>query len=387
MHFDKVAIVGAGIAGLTAALSFCRSGIGCDVFEQAAELSEIGAGLQMSPNASSILRELKVLPALEPVWTEPLRIGLVSGVSLKNLAHVPAGPLARQRWGAPYGVLHRSTLQSALLEALQAEPLCRLYLGSAITVGSASSLERITGTRYLLIIGADGVWSSVRTAVPDPPRAEFSGNVAWRFTVPMDAAPAWLPRDSVAAFLGPASHLVAYPLRETGAVNLIAIAAGRNDRPLWDLEADDRQRRMLLERFRAWHPEIIALLGRATSPTFWPLYETTSGRWHNGRDTVLIGDAAHAMMPFAAQGAAMAIEDAFILAQEVARASTVENALLSFETKRASRVAKVKARGAFNQFAYHARGPLRIGRDIVLSLRPPHSLAADFDWLYGYRPT
>jgi salicylate hydroxylase len=102
---------------------------------------------------------------------------------------------------------------------------------------------------------------------------------------------------------------------------------------------------------------------------------------------VLIGDAAHAMMPFAAQGAAMAIEDAFILAQEVARASTVEDALLSFETKRASRVAKVKARGAFNQFAYHARGPLRIGRDIVLSLRPPHSLAADFDWLYGYRPT
>jgi salicylate hydroxylase len=111
----------------------------------------------------------------------------------------------------------------------------------------------------------------------------------------------------------------------------------------------------------------------------------TSGNWHNGSDVVLIGDAAHAMMPFAAQGAAMAIEDAFVLASEVGKATSLPAALASFARLRTARAAKVKARGAFNRFAYHARGPFRLGRDIVLSMRPPQSLAADLDWLYGYR--
>jgi salicylate hydroxylase len=114
------------------------------------------------------------------------------------------------------------------------------------------------------------------------------------------------------------------------------------------------------------------------------LYETTNGRWHDGHNCVLIGDAAHAMMPFAAQGAAMAIEDAYELAL-FAPSHPVAEALRLFEAHRTPRIARLRQRGAFNQFAYHARGPMRIGRDIVLALRPPQSLAADLDWIYGYR--
>lgn len=386
MHLDKVAIVGAGMAGLAAALSFSRLGIACDIFEEAEALVEVGAGLQMSPNASAILAELGVLQEIEPVWTEPREIALVSGKSLKRLAHVPAGEFARKRWHAPYGVLHRATLQKALLAAVEGDPLCTLRLSTAIRGEPHAALRQVSGHSYSLVIGADGVWSNIRAAVEDAPQPDFTGNIAWRFTLPLRHAPSWLARDSVTAFLGPSTHLVAYPLSEMGTFNIVAIASGVSSGETWDAKASDSQKHMLARQFRAWHPEIVALLAMAEQPTFWPLHQVTSGRWHNGRDVVLIGDAAHAMMPFAAQGAAMAIEDGFVLARQVTKAATLPEALAAFEKLRAARAAKVKARGAFNRFAYHARGPLRIGRDIVLSLRPPQSLAADLDWLYGYRP-
>ncbi|WJH40249.1 FAD-dependent monooxygenase [Aliirhizobium terrae] len=385
MHLDKVAIVGAGMAGLAAALSFSRLGIACDIFEEAEALVEVGAGLQMSPNASAILREFGVLNELERVWTEPREIALASGRSLRRLASVPAGEFARKRWGAPYGVLHRATLQQALLKAVEADPLCTVRLGTPVRGNPRHALYELTGISYPLVIGADGVWSNVRASVAKAPQPDFSGNIAWRFTLPLSEAPDWLPRDSVTALLGPSTHMVAYPLSEMGVINVVAIASGISPGETWDAEASESQRRILIQQFRAWSPEVTKLLSTTGQPTFWPLHQVTAGRWHNGSDIVLIGDAAHAMMPFAAQGAAMAIEDAFVLALEVQKATSLPAALSNFETVRAARAAKVRARGAFNRFAYHARGPLRIGRDIVLSMRPPQSLAADFDWLYGFR--
>ncbi len=385
MHLDRIAIVGAGMAGLAAALSFSRLGMACDIFEEAHDLVEVGAGLQMSPNASAILHELGVLGDLESIWTEPREIGLVSATSLKKLAFVPLGEFARKRWNSPYGVLHRATLQRVLLAAVERNPLCTIRLGTPIRGNLPHSLRDLTGISYPLVIGADGVWSNARSSVPDAPQPDFSRNIAWRFTIPLSEAPGWLEPDCVTAFMGPSTHLVAYPLKETGAFNIVAIASGISPSATWEAQASESQRGMLIKQFSGWHPEIIALLSRSDRPTFWPLHEVTSGRWHNGRDVVLIGDAAHAMMPFSAQGAAMAIEDGFVLANEVKKAGSLPAALASFEHQRTSRASKVKARGSFNRFAYHARGPFRIGRDIVLSLRPPQSLAADLDWLYGYR--
>ncbi len=372
------------MAGLTAALALARKGISSDIIEQAPQLGEVGAGLQLSPNATRVLASLGVLSDLEQHWLEPNAISLVSGRDLRHLASVPAGNFARKRWGYPYGVLHRSTLQQALLRAVLNKSLCRLHLGQRVQGIGAEALGSITGRKPDLVIGADGAWSVARDAIQGSPTVSFSGNIAWRFTISQSGAPSFLSRNGVTAYLGAKAHLVSYPLKEIDGFNLVAIAAGTKSDESWAIDADAARRAMLLEQFSGWHLDIRTILAGAEQPTFWPLYEASDGNWHNGRDTVLIGDAAHAMMPFSAQGAAMAIEDAFSLAAHVARAP-LPLALATFSTERKARAARVKARGDFNRFAYHARGPFRIGRDIVLSLRPAEKLAADLDWLYGHR--
>jgi len=378
MPAKHAAIVGAGIAGLTAALALARRGISSEIFEQAPELTEVGAGLQISPNASRILAELGVLERLTDAWLEPDAIQLISATSLRRLAAVPAGSFARARWGAPYGVLHRSTLQQTLLDAVANEPLCQMHLGAQIKGRPLSDRPAD------LLVGADGVWSQVRESIEGSPSPRFSGNIAYRFTVDAANAPAFLERTSVSALLGPSAHLVCYPLREANRFNMVAITAGNAASHDWTNQPTETQRQQLLSRFSRWHPAIVELFAKTGDVTFWPLYETTNGRWHDGHNCVLIGDAAHAMMPFAAQGAAMAIEDAYELAL-FAASRPVAEALRLFEAHRTPRIARLRQRGAFNQFAYHARGPMRIGRDIVLALRPPQSLAADLDWIYGYR--
>jgi salicylate hydroxylase len=385
MSIKTAAIIGAGVAGLTAALSLARHGIRTEIVEQAPQLGEVGAGLQISPNASRILAQLGALDEIERHWAEPDEIRLASGVTLKPLAAVPTGELARKRWGAPYGVLHRSTLQQSLLAKVLHNPLCSLHLGCRVELPDRTEIERLIGLQPDLIVGADGVWSSVRKLIKDSPKVSFSGNIAWRFTTAAAEAPRFLDPVNVTAYLGPNSHLVAYPLKEIDGFNIVAIAAGIDPGETWSADGNAGQRALLLRQFSGWNGEICKLLASIEQATFWPLYEASSGRWQNGRDTVLIGDAAHAMMPFSAQGAAMAIEDAFELAGEVAGTLPLPEALSHFETARKARATRVRHRGSFNKFVYHAGGPVRFGRDLVLSLRSPQSLAGDLDWLYGYR--
>ncbi|MDX3976064.1 FAD-dependent monooxygenase [Shinella sp.] len=372
-------IVGAGIAGLTAALSLARKGIASHILEQAPALEEVGAGLQLSPNASRILADLGLLDALSARWSEPDHILLSSGSTLAPLASVPAGKAARTRWGAPYGVLPRASLQAVLLEAVRDEPLCTLATGQRIETAQ----DALAIAPADVLIGADGVWSRLRQAVPGALPARYSGNVAWRFLVPYAAAPSFLNPRTVTAFLGPQAHLVAYPLAQTQAFNIVAIHQSAEAPPEgWSRSGDTAT---LLSTFSGWHNDIRRLLDDARAPLMWPLFECPDGAWTDGRKTVLIGDAAHAMTPFAAQGAAMAIEDAALLANRLAEATDTGQALRQFETTRRARVARVRSRGAFNRFAYHARGPIALARNLVLSLRGPESLAADLDWLYGYR--
>lgn len=384
MPIKSAAIIGAGISGLTAALALARHGIRSEIFEQAEALTEVGAGLQISPNASRILDTLGVLDALLPVWLEPREVRLVSGSSLRLIASVPCGSFARERWGSPYGAVHRATLQKALLDAVTANPFCALHLGRQIDATNRQALDAAIGDKADLIIGADGVWSKVRALVPGGPSPVFSGNIAWRFTIPEALAPLVLDRASVTAFLGASAHLVCYPIREKSAFNVVANTPGSSASRDWNATGTKAQHDHLLQRFSGWNTAITRMLEQQEQASFWPLYEASVGRWHNGKDAVLIGDAAHAMMPFAAQGAAMAIEDAFELAGMVASRPLGE-ALDLFERHRTPRIACLRQRAAFNQFAYHARGPVRLARDLVLSLRPPQSLAADMDWIYGYR--
>jgi len=375
-------IVGAGIAGLTAALSLARKGISVRLLEEAPALEEVGAGLQVSPNATRILAGLGLLDALAARWSEPDHILLSSGGTLAPLASVPAGAAARGRWGSPYGVLHRGSLQSVLLDAVRRDPLCTLTTGRRIETAE----EALTENSADVLIGADGVWSPLRRAMPGALPARYSGNVAWRFLVPYGKAPAFLDPRTVTAFLGPKAHLVAYPLAEIEAFNIVAIHA-QAEAPAsgWLRRGDTAAHLERTAAFAGWHAGLRQLLAEARDPLVWPLFECPDGAWTDGRKTVLIGDAAHAMTPFAAQGAAMAIEDAALLAQRLATGEDLAQTLRRFEAGRRERVAKVRSRGAFNRFAYHARGPLALGRNLVLSLRRPESLASDLDWLYGYR--
>ncbi|PDT80725.1 FAD-dependent monooxygenase [Sinorhizobium sp. BJ1] len=380
----SVAIVGAGIAGLTMALCLARNGIAADIFEQAATLDEVGAGLQLSPNASRILVELGLLPALEDVWSEPESITLVDGRSLRPLAEVPAGANARKRWAAPYGVLHRASLQEILLNAARSEPRCRLHLGSRIEGDPVAAVAAATGRRPTVVIGADGIWSQARAAIPGAGAVRFSGSIAWRLLLPRAGASACLSSNRITAFLGPRAHLVAYPLREIDGFNLVAIVDGKSSDAEWVGKESEERRLEFAAAFEAWHPDLRSMIENAVSATYWPLCTVDEGAWHNGRDIILIGDAAHAMSPFAAQGAAMAIEDARELAHCLAACAEAPAAFARYEHARRARIARVRKRAAFNRFAYHARGPVRVARNLVLALKGAEALAADLDWLYGY---
>ncbi|WP_176083335.1 FAD-dependent monooxygenase [Martelella sp. HB161492] len=381
MPVQHAAIIGAGIAGLTAALALARQGISSEIFEQAEVLVEVGAGLQISPNAARCLDALDVLAPLTAQWREPSRVALASGASLRQVAYVPVNN-ARERWGAPYGVLHRATLQSELKSAVQSNPLCMLKLGARIDRASHAAVSAICEKTPDVVICCDGVWSHSRRQVEGAPEARFSGNIAWRFVLSSEDAPSFLDREAVTAYMGTQAHLIAYPLRDVGGFNLVAIAAGASAGEAWHTEVDSSWKSALERHFSGWNPQLKQLFAHAT-PTFWPLYEVGEGSWHNSKDMIVIGDAAHAMMPFSAQGAAMAIEDAVELATFLAELPAAE-AFAAFVAHRRPRLAKLKKRGQFNKFAYHASGPVRLGRDLVLAFRSPASLAADMDWIYSY---
>ncbi|WP_018239602.1 FAD-dependent monooxygenase [Ensifer sp. BR816] len=381
---DPVAVVGAGIAGLTMALCLARQGFSTDIFEQADALDEVGAGLQLSPNASRILTDLGLLPALQDVWSEPDSIALVDGRTLRPLTDVPAGANARSRWAAPYGVLHRASLQKILLRAVRSEPLCRLHLGKRVEGDPVAAVAAVIGRRPKVVIGADGIWSQTRASIDGAGGVRFSGNIAWRLLLPGVEASTRLSASRVTAFLGPNAHLVAYPLREIDGFNLVAIIGGKPTAAAWIGQDSEERRREFAAAFENWHRDLRSMIENAVSATYWPLCTVDEGAWHNGRDLVLIGDAAHAMTPFAAQGAAMAIEDASELAHCLATCADPPAAFGRYEHARRARIARVRNRAAFNRFAYHARGPVRVARNLVLALKGPEALAADLDWLYGY---
>lgn len=388
MPAQDIHIIGAGIAGLTTALALARDGRKVEIVDQAPALSDVGAGLQMSPNASRILIALGLGAALDKAMARPAQISLISGHSLRAIAHVPCGEFAARRWGAPYGVMHRADLQAILLDAVQANPNCHLKLGQRITTEDLHALRKPDGNRASpLVIGADGVWSQTRQLVSGAARPRFSGQVAWRFRIDTDAARTLLDPANVSVFLAPRTHLVAYPLEGGRSINMVAIAYGKDPGETWAAAENTAARTELLDSFADWHPKMRTILKDAPRMTWWPLFEMPDGRWFDDERTMLIGDAAHAMTPFAAQGAAMAIEDGYELAQALATEDGDQRAALQrYESDRRARIGKARQRAAFNQFAYHASGPIRLGRNIVLALRRPESLAADLDWLYGYRP-
>lgn len=385
-----VAIAGAGIAGLTAAVALSRTGLNVTVFEQAATLGEIGAGLQLSPNATRILARLDVLRRLTPVATMPKGIALVRARDLRCLATVPLGSGAVARWGAPYLTIHRADLHGALLAAARHADNVEIVTGATVrdaalhAQGVTLSVDAggtIREVRTDLAVGADGVWSTIRGLGKADGLSRFTGHVAFRAMVRGGAHPL-LPSDRVTAFLHSGFHLVAYPVRAGDAVNLVGVRHGEAGARTWSSAAAAEA---VLAGLRRIAPELRSLVQTTGPWTCWPIHEVDPKiAWTHPAGLALIGDAAHAMTPFAAQGAAMAIEDAEALARAIERHhEDMVAALDAYEGMRRMRVARVRRRGGFNHFAWHARGPIALGRDLALARRKPEQLAADLDWLYG----
>jgi len=385
----RAVVAGAGIAGLTAALALAAKGFSVVVLERAEKLEEVGAGLQLSPNATRILHQLGVLDDLQKDAVRPDAIVLKDATSLAVLAKVPLRPAAEERWGAPYLVAHRADLQRVLVEKVEQTPEITLRTGAEL-IGTDFSSRGVTarvreqeGEREDegdLLVGADGVWSSLRQLTGGKP-SHFTGYVAYRAVVPRPVEDALTP-NAVTAFLSPDFHLIAYPVRGGTATNLVVVARSAEIRRGWANVAD--MVHLLRVTTRA-APALSAVIHKAGAWTAWPVHATAGGgRWIDPRGLVLIGDAAHALTPYAAQGAAMAIEDAAALAALLAGRDSVAEALAAFESLRKPRLDKVARRGDFNRFVWHAGGPVAVARNFALKLRSEQRLAADLDWLYGY---
>jgi salicylate hydroxylase len=369
----RVAVAGGGIAGLTAATALSARGFSVDVYERAAALTEIGAGIQLSPNAMAVLERLGVTQFLKGQCCEPEALLVRNATSGATLMRMPLGKTARARYGAPYCTLHRADLQAALLAA--AERTAGIHLGAELrdvhqTESDISFVAAGERRAAAILIGADGVHSTLRTGLFRHSGARPYGRAAWRATLTADAARGLADTEIVGLWLGDRAHLVHYPIRAGALMNVVVVARGEG--PLPPLFRFGPTIRPLLERVAEWTP--------------WPLLHVDAGpRWCLGR-AVLIGDAAHAMAPSAAQGGAQAIEDAWVLARALEHTTDIPRALARFEQARRPRVARVVAAADRNVNAYEAGGVPGVIRNILLSSLPGGLFLSRFDWLFGWKP-
>jgi salicylate hydroxylase len=395
----RALVVGAGIGGLAAALALARRGFGVDVFERAPALQEFGAGLQLTPNATRALARLGALAAAREVATAPSAVRVLRGADGAELARLPV-ERAEGRWGAPYLAIHRVDLHRVLAEAAAATGQVALNFGAEVAgVASQAEAASIDGKRGAVslsetgetIVGADGLRSLVRARLgrgeTDAPR--FSYRVAFRATVEAEwVAPRWRDNE-VTLRLGPRAHLVHYPLRGGALINLVAVIESnwRNvigsqtagDDP-WDGEAD---RETLDRAFRDWSLDARDLIAAPKGWRAWPLMlRPPLDRFAFGR-IALIGDAAHPMTPFLAQGAAQAIEDADALARRLGETDDVEAALAAYSADRVARANRVQREAAMQGRIYHLSGPFALARDLTMRALGPEGVLKRLDWLYA----
>ncbi|GGB59484.1 salicylate hydroxylase [Roseibium aquae] len=388
-----IIIAGAGIGGLSAALALNQAGFPVHLVEKAPDIQEVGAGLQLSPNACAVLDLLGVLDSVRQAAFQPERIRIRSGTTGKDLAAVPLGRDARDRYGYPYLVVHRADLQNALLSQAEKNPGIDIRLGASLTrpeqTPSGSILchvESLHGDDMLegrALIAADGVWSRLRPYVRKKSGARFTGQTAYRATLPADGLPPHMLRDT-GLWMGPNAHVVHYPIKAGRELNVIVLIKEDWQEESWSGRAD---RTTVMQALSGWYGELRDLVERPDHWLKWALCGVpASGGWTNG-PIALLGDAAHAMLPFAAQGAAMAIEDAAVLAQCLADGTAnVSRALKAYEAARKERVRKVQDLAARNASIYHMSGPLALARNTAMRMMGPHRMAAQMAWVYGWKP-
>src|SRR5713226_5931799 len=391
-------VAGAGIGGLTASLALARRGFRVVILEKAERLEEAGAGLQLSPNASRVLVELGLQPRLAHRAVTPDAISLMSARSGGEVVRLPLGEAATFRAGAPYWVLHRADLQAALQAHVSDNPDIELRLGcqfedavphaKGLTVVQRSGMTR-QQELALALVGADGIWSTVRHHLFPDVQPQFSGLIAWRGTLEATQLPREYASCRVQIWMGPDAHLVAYPISGARKINDVAVVPGTWNRPGWSAPGEPNQIKNAFASPK-WPGTARMMVGAVDEWRKWALFTIPDGgEWTEGA-IALLGDAAHAMLPFAAQGAGMAIEDAAVLARCLGErvgesAAGIAAALKNYAQLRRSRVARVQRAARQSGRIYHLPGPAAYARDLAIKAMGARRVLARQDWIYDWR--
>ena len=390
-----ILIAGAGIGGLTAALALARLGYRVVVVEQAPALSDVGAGIQLSPNATRILQNLGVAERLAATAVVPEGLSIRHARTGAKIAYMPIGCAMEFRYGAPYWMVHRGDLQAALADAVSEQPDVVLRLGTKLEdlavhakgiTASVRDARGVTDERVPALIGADGLWSTTRAQLGDETKPIFRNRTAWRAILPASEVPDEFRRPMTRLWLGHNAHLVHYPVRGGTLINIVAIVADRWNAPGWSAPGarDELLRHFSRER---WAKDARTLVETPLTWAKWALFDRDDVSFPEQGPSTLIGDAAHPMLPFLAQGAAMAIEDAAVLAQCLASPSSdPEPAMRRYEAIRRARVRRVQQAALANSHTYHMSGPTAFARNLVMRLMGGERLRARYDWIYDWRP-
>jgi salicylate hydroxylase len=386
----QVAIVGGGIAGVATALALARRGFEAQVFEQSARIEELGAGLQLGPNAVRALQSLGAWERVSPLTVQPRALTVRNGETGAVLSSSDVSDIFERRFGAPYRVAHRGDLMRALVETGRAtpgvvfNPGCRVDFADALPGGKMRLTVASRGTMEpAAVIGADGARSVIRQALiaDGPPRR--SGYVYYRALVPMGKAPEGVSREDVTVWLLSGVHAVHYPVSAGRQINIVAVARSDWAGEGWSAMASHEE---VAKAFATACPPLAQLLAAPANWLKWAgiVREPTAG-WSKGVAT-LAGDAAHPVPPFLAQGAAMALEDAVVLARHAAPGGDIADAFRAYEADRFARTARMAKEAARQGQIYHMTGAMRTLRDLAIRFAPGEATVGRLSWLYAWMP-
>ena len=387
----RVLIAGGGIGGLAAALACLKQGIDVEVYEQAAELKEVGAGVQLAANGTRVLYALGVGEEIKALSCEAQGKEIRHWQTGETWKLFDLGPVSIERYGFPYFTVYRPDLLGVLASAVRRLKPDAIHLGARCTGftqtanGVTLELERGTATGEALI-GADGVHSRVRQGLFGADKPSFTGVIAWRGIVPMEKLPRHMARRVGSNWVGPGGHIVHYPLRAGRLMNFV----GALERSDWKIESWSSRgtREELAADFRGWHEDIQSFIAQIDTPYKWALMvRAPLERWTVGRVT-LLGDAAHSMLPFLAQGAIMAIEDGYVLARCLAQFDP-PTALQRYERARIDRTRRTVEGSAANIQRFHnpaLADPVE-GRNFIEREWASQRIADRYEWLFRYDAT
>jgi 3-hydroxybenzoate 6-monooxygenase len=384
---QQVLIVGGGIGGLTAALALARQGIPSQVIEQAAAFKEIGAGIQLGPNVFRMFEQLGLIEPISALAVFPKNLIMFDSITGEEVTRISLGDAFRKKFHYPYALIHRADLHNVLLEHCRKSNLIKLDAGQKIVdldeANGAVTAKTANGKAYrgAALIGADGLWSTIREFVVGDGKPKPAGHITYRAVLPTSEVPEQYRWWNMGFWAGEKVHFVLYPLRTGELYNLVAVFHSNRYEEGWDSYGDPAE---LHERFAQTCAPVRALLNKIESWRMWVLCDRPPVKeWSKGRIT-LLGDAAHPMLQYLAQGACMAVEDAVCLADKaVEMDGDYAAAFRAYQAVRYLRTGRVQIMARVYGEFYHAGGVAKELRNIMLGSRTPDDAMAGMEWLYG----